>query len=122
MKIPGEEELFSKLPPDMRAYFHFGKIISFSMEEIFDLEECDYTYIGKLILADETYTHKIMVDMKGIYGDMHINIGAYVSGLNIINLTTRGFEKCCSYLISDFEQSADIKIYCAELNVSLLET
>ncbi len=121
MKIPGEKELFNKLPEHMRAYFHFGKIVSFQMEEVYDLEECDYLYVGKLVLSDETGTYKIAVNMRGIYGELHINIGTNVSGLNISNLSVNGFERCCSYLVSDFEQSSDIQIYCSDLNVALLE-
>lgn len=122
MHIPGEEKLFSKLPIDMRAWYHFGKILKFEMEEVYDEEECEHIYVGKLIVTDAASTYKVLISMKGIYGILNINLGVLVSGLEINNLISRGFEKSCSYLISDFEQSSDLKIYCMELNVALIET
>lgn len=119
--IKGMSQLIQELPEGYRYLPLFGNILKLEYMKEFDYEKWTDVYNARLLVADETESYKIQINMKNVHGSISFNVSEALAGFSICDMQEDGYEQDTRFHIYDFE-NGDFSIYCEDIEVALLPT
>lgn len=118
--IKGVERLIEALPEEYHYWNKFGIIMKFDYEQYYDYVEEMYFANVYMIVTDSDEKYKIGITLKKVYGNIKYTLNTYgLSGFDISDMKSFGYESTARYHIFDFENDA-FNIWCNDLEVKLL--
>ena len=120
-KIEGIEKIKSKIPYELQYFHKFGNILKLNYEQILDENSYEYINCIEVFLTDDLNRYTIKIFLYNVRGDLSFNIAnGFYSGLQIEDLSERGFEKTNKFCISSFEQDNNCLLYCEYIKIELI--
>ena len=117
--IKGMSQLIQELPEGYRYLPLFGNILKLEYMKEFDYEKWTDVYNARLLVADETESYKIQINMKNVHGSISFNVSEALAGFSICDMQEEEYEQDTRFHRYDFE-NGDFSIYCEDIEVALL--